>query len=96
LAAEIARGAESTASAWRARLVGVLEEHAGAELMQRVTVLDVRQGVLRLEVESPAEAYHLRVGWEQKLLCLLQVQLPGAGIHTVRFITARGDGSHTP
>jgi hypothetical protein len=39
-----------------------------------------------LYVEDAAMLYQLRLMWEQKLLQIMQTQLPGAGIHEVRFV----------
>jgi len=74
--------------AWRRGVFAMLEEHAGAELLQHIGGVDLRGGVLKLEVAEPAVAYHLRLQWEQRLLEVCQACLPAAGVHTVRF-TAR-------
>ncbi len=71
-------------AAWKRRLVGLLEEHAD-ELLEHAEPVSIRSGVLTLQVSEPALLYHLRVCWEQRLLKLLQAELPSAGINTVRF-----------
>lgn len=71
--------------AWRRRLLAVLTEHAGNELLVQAAPVSVRAGVLRFQVHEPALRYQLALQWEQRLLELLRAELPEAGIHTVRF-----------
>lgn len=87
VAAELARSEQLAGPAWRRRLVAVLEEHAGGELLNHASIVGVRGGVLRLHVAEPTMMYKLRVDWEQRLLSLLRTQLPDSGIHTIRFTT---------
>jgi len=75
--------------AWKRQLIGVLEEHAGPELLSRVEGIEVRRGVLRLEVAEPTLRYELGLRWQQRLLALLQARLPAAGVVAVRFVTSR-------
>ena len=74
--------------AWRRRLLAVIEEHAGSDLLGRAAVAGLRNGVLRFQVRELGLAYALRLRWEQRLLDLLRAEVPEAGIHTVRFIVA--------
>jgi hypothetical protein len=85
VAADLLRSERLAGPAWRRRLVAVLEEHAGDELLNHASIVGVRSGVLRLHVAEPALMYKLRVAWEQRLLTLLRTQLPDSGIHTIRF-----------
>ena len=71
--------------AWRRRLLAVLAEHLGADLLDHVRVAGVRDGVLKLEVSEPAVLYHLRLQWEQRIVEVLHAELPEVGVHTVRF-----------
>jgi hypothetical protein len=82
--AELLRSEQSAGPAWRRRLVAVLDEYAG-ELLNHASIVGVRDGVLRLHVAEPTMMYKLRLTWEQRLLELLQTQLPASGIHTIRF-----------
>ncbi len=75
---------------WRRRLASVLEEAGAAELLAAARSVEVRLGVLTFSVAEPSLAYRLRLDWEQRLLALLEAQLPGSGIHTVRFTARRG------
>ena len=75
-------------SAMQRRLASMLQEYAGADLLDYAAVGGVDKGVLTLYVESAAVLYQLRLVWEQKLLQLMQSQLPGAGIHEIRFTTS--------
>jgi len=74
-------------SAIQRRLVLILEEHVGGQLLDHASVVGVKQGVLTFYVSEPAVSCQLRLQWEQRLLQLLQVQLPGAGITEIRFTT---------
>ncbi|UCD29903.1 MAG: hypothetical protein JSV03_05345 [Planctomycetota bacterium] len=69
------------------RIIAVLEEHAGAELLDSIDMVGVRGGILSLCVIDAAALYKLRLEWEQKILLLMQSQLPGLGIIEVRFTT---------
>lgn len=71
--------------AWRRGLLAVLTEHAGTELLEYATPVSIQAGVLSFEVCEPTVLYHLRVHWEQRLLKVLQSQLPAAGINAIRF-----------
>ena len=71
------------------RLGVVLREHGASELAEQVAIRGVYRGILLLEVAEPALAYHLRLRWEHKLVSLMRLCLPEAGINVVRFITAR-------
>lgn len=85
VAADLLRDEQAAGPAWRRRLVAVLDEHAGGELLDHASIVGVRAGVLRLHVAEPALMYKLRLAWEQRLLELLRTQLPDSGIHTIRF-----------
>ena len=89
LAREVVASPQVTGPAWRRRLLGVLAEEVGPELLEHATVVSVRMGVLTLEAAEPAALCHLRIRWEQPLLQLLQSRLPEAGINSVRFVNAR-------
>jgi len=71
---------------WRRQVVDVLNEVGGAELMERVDLINLRRGVLKFQVIEAGERYRLRIRWEQRLLAALQVRVPAAGIHTIRFV----------
>lgn len=73
--------------AWRRNLVAVLDEVAGAELLDHTTIVGVRNGVLKLHVVEPVLMYDLRLRWEQRLIEELQARLPESGIHAIRFVT---------
>ena len=83
---------ESPAFRKSGRNVQVIDVLAAAfpELMRQVRVGGIRAGVLRLEVDTPAIAYDLRLRWEQRLLGLLQDRLPGRGVFEVRFLARPG------
>jgi hypothetical protein len=85
VAADLVRSEQFAGPAWRRQLMAVLDEHAGGELLNHASIIGVRGGVLKLHVAEPAMMYKLRVAWEQRLLELLRTQLPGSGIHTIRF-----------
>jgi len=74
-------------SAMQRRLVSILEEYAGEALLDHASVVGLLNGVLTLYASDAAVLYQLRLQWEQKLLALMQAQLPGAGIHEIRFTT---------
>lgn len=92
VAAEIAASEQFTGPAWRCRLGAVLRGTAGVELLDHALIVGIRDGVLRLHVAEPAMMYKLRVAWEQRLLELLQEQVPEAGIHGVRFTSGPPPG----
>lgn len=87
VAAEFLSSGMSSGPAWRRKLVGLLEDRAGEELLKHAIIESLRGGVLKLHVTEPALMYSLRVMWEQRLLALFRTELPEAGIHTVRFTT---------
>ncbi|HOB74432.1 MAG TPA: DciA family protein [Phycisphaerae bacterium] len=89
LCGALLKGPSLRGPAWKRRLIGVLEEHAGPELLSRVEGIEVRRGVLRLQVAEPAVRYELGLRWEQRLRAVLQAQLPEAGVIAVRFVTSR-------
>ncbi|HSW46001.1 MAG TPA: DciA family protein [Phycisphaerae bacterium] len=72
--------------AWRRRVLAVLCELGGEALMGRVSGASLRRGVLCLEVADAAALYDLRIRWEQCLLGVIQAEMPGAGVHTIRFV----------
>ncbi len=71
--------------AWRRRLIAVVGEHAGPELLDQAELVSIRRGILTLRVSDAATACHLRLQWEQRLLQLLQARTPEAGITAIRF-----------
>jgi hypothetical protein len=75
--------------AWRRQLKAVIEEHAGPELLSKIDGMEVRKGVLRLEVAEPATRAALGFEWQQRLLAIMQIHLPSAGINAVRFVMGR-------
>lgn len=79
----------SSMPSWRRRVLKVLAEHAGPELLDLVSPVSLRDGVLTLAATEPAATYRLRLEWEQRLLRLLQTQVPAAGIVAVRFVAGR-------
>lgn len=85
VAAELLRAEQLAGPAWRRRLLAVLDEYAGSELLNHASIVGVRDGVLRLHVAEPAMMYKLRLAWEQRLVEILRTQLPSAGIHGIRF-----------
>jgi hypothetical protein len=93
LAGDLARDFLAAATAggkgWRTRLMALLEEHAGAGLLDYAEPLSVTRGTLTFAVSEPAILYHLRLQWEQRLLQLFQSLLPEAGISAIRFTTNR-------
>ena len=76
-------------SALSDRITAVLYEHGAAELLEQVCSFDIRGGRLVFQVAEPALLYHLRLRWEQRTLELIRQCLPGIGIGTVRFVSAR-------
>ncbi|GMV96685.1 MAG: hypothetical protein AMXMBFR83_10470 [Phycisphaerae bacterium] len=90
--AEFARRC-SDGPAWRRRLVAVIEEHAGPELLAKVAGVELRRGVLKLEVSDATVRYELGLRWQQRLLAILQAHLPAAGISGVRFVVGRSAGA---
>ncbi len=89
LACECVRGLGRGGPAWRQRLISVLYEEAGPELLDHAEPTSLRQGVLTFQVSEPALAYHFRLNWEQRLLRLLAARVPQAGVHTIRFAASR-------
>lgn len=87
VAGELLKSGTLVRPAWRRRLLAVLEEYAGRELLDYAAVVSVRAGVLRLHVAEPGLMYRMRLAWEQRLLEVLRVELPEAGIHSIRFST---------
>lgn len=76
----------SVGSAWQRRVIALLEEHTGLELLPRISGVELRRGVLRLEVAEAAARYDLGLRWQQRLLEIVRSHLPAAGIHAVRFV----------
>jgi hypothetical protein len=75
------------------KLLEVLDEEAGDELLAHVGILNVRKGVLVVETAEAAVLYSLRLRWEQRLLQVVQKRLPNLGIHAVRFALAKRRGT---
>src|SRR5689334_21085199 len=71
--------------AWRQRLIGVLYDEVGFDLLDHAEPASISRGVLTFRVTEAAMVYHLRIQWEQRLLQLLAARLPQAGIHSIRF-----------
>lgn len=88
--------ARTRLSTMQRRLLGMLEEQAGSELLEHVMALEVRQGILRFETAEPAILYDLRMRWEQRLLGLVDAYLPELGIHGVRFVLAKRQHDSRP
>jgi len=78
---------------WRRRVMALLAEHAGTELLEAAEPVSLRGGVLTFEVSDPAAMYYLRIRWEQQLMDIFTRRLPAAGVHTVRF-RLRREGTH--
>jgi hypothetical protein len=89
VAQEVVKALGRGGPAWRQKLITLLCEHAGPELLDLAEPYSLRKGVLTFRVEEPGLAYSLRLEWEQRLLRLIQTRLPQTGIHTIRFV-ARG------
>ena len=89
LARELLESPAFRRSGRNVQLIDVLVE-SFPDLMRQVRVGGVRAGVLRLEVDTPAMAYDLRLRWEQRLLGLLEDRLPGRGVFEVKFIARPG------
>ncbi len=79
-------------SAVQQRVLTVLDDQAGAEVVAHVSGVAVSRGVLRIETEEPAVLYDLRLRWEERILRLAQRELADLGIRRVRFALARGQG----
>lgn len=86
VAAELQTSGQLSGPAWRRRLIAVLAELPAAELLDRVSIVGVRNGVLKLQVAEPALLYDLRLRWEQRLINLLRAEVPEAGVHSIRFV----------
>ena len=74
------------------RVLTVLDEQAGAEVVAHIASVGVSRGVLRIETEEPAVLYDLRLRWEERILRLVQRELPDLGVRRVRFALARAQG----
>jgi len=85
LAQELMASGRLQGPAWRRRILSVLEENGAEELLGQASLCGIRNGVLTFEIAEPAARYHLRLQWEQRLLRLMQVSLPAAGVTAVRF-----------
>jgi hypothetical protein len=70
-------------------LIAVLEEHGAGEVLRQADIDGLYNGVLTFRVPEPAVACYLRLTWEQRLLAVLRGALPGAGVHTIRFVVGR-------
>ncbi|MHC4445356.1 MAG: DciA family protein [Planctomycetota bacterium] len=84
---KVLKSPQVAGSAMQRRVASILQEHAGADLLDHAVVGGVDKGILTLYVENAAVLYQLRLQWEQKLLRLMQTQMPGSGIHEIRFTT---------
>ena len=71
------------------RLLAVLHEEGGAELVDRIESLGLKRGVLRIETGDGVSVYDLRLRWEQRLLRAVHEGLPEAGVRAVRFALAK-------
>jgi hypothetical protein len=91
VASEFVKSLGRGGPAWRQKLIGILYDEIGPELMDHVEPYSLSRGILTFRVEQPAMAYHLRMQWEQTLLQMLNARLPQAGINSIRFSTARGN-----
>jgi hypothetical protein len=88
--------ARTKLSTLQRRVLSMLDEEAGGELLDHVTSVEVNRGVLRVESSEPAVLYDLRLRWEQRILGLVDTHLPELGIHTVRFALAKRQGGSQP
>ncbi|MBN1510136.1 MAG: hypothetical protein JW955_25035 [Sedimentisphaerales bacterium] len=91
-AGQVAKGVlegRSRLSCVERRLLAVLDEEGGAELVDRVVGLGLKRGVLRIETGDGVTVYELRLRWEQRLLRAVQKELPEVGVHAVRFALAK-------
>jgi hypothetical protein len=88
--------ARTKLSTLQRRLLAMLEEQAGGELLDHVTTVEVSRGTLRVETAESAVLYDLRLRWEQRILGLVDAHLPELGIHTVRFALAKGQSGSRP
>ena len=76
-------------SALQQRLLVILGEEGGSQLLDQVGALRVNGGTLRIEVADPVALYDLRLRWQGRLLEAVQRRLPEAGVCAVRFVLAR-------
>ena len=88
--------ARAKLSTLQRRLLSMLEEEVGGELLDHLSALEVKRGILRVETAEPAVLYDLRLRWEQRILGLVDAHLPELGIHAVRFALAKGQGGPRP
>ena len=79
-------------SAVQVRLLEVLDDGAGGDLVSHITAVRLTRGVLRVETSEPAVLYDLRLRWQEKILRLVQRSLPDLKVDKVRFALARGQG----
>ena len=87
IAREFTRTLSRAGPAWRQKLIGVLCDEVGPELLDKAEPVSIRRGVLTFHVDEAAAAYDLHLRWEQQLLALITARLPQAGVHTIRFTT---------
>ncbi len=74
------------------RLLDLLEQQAGPDLLEHVTSVGIKQGILKLETAEPAVLYDLRIRWQQRVLHLVNAYMPELGIREVRFTLAKRAG----
>jgi hypothetical protein len=85
LASQVLGSARVAGPAWKRRLLSLLAEHVGPELLDHAEPVGLRGGTLTFQVAEPAVLYHMRLQWEQRLLQLVRIRLPEAGISAIRF-----------
>lgn len=71
------------------KLLAILGEEGGSELLDQVGTLRVSGGTMQIEVADPVALYDLRLRWQGRLLKAMQSRLPEAGVCAVRFRLAR-------
>jgi hypothetical protein len=73
-------------------ILQVLSEEGGAKLLDQVTTIRIKRGVLQIETGDAVALYDLRLRWEQRILRAVKEQLPGIGVQAIRFALAGNGG----
>jgi len=79
-------------SALQQDILQVLSEEGGAKLLDQVTTIRIKRGVLQIETGDAVALYDLRLRWEQRILRAVKEQLPGIGVQAIRFALAGNGG----
>lgn len=86
----------SRLSALQRELLQVLGEEGGAELLDQVTAVGVKRGVLQIGTGDGVALYDLRLRWEQRLLRAVKQRLPQIGVRAIRFALTKKGGDDVP